>query len=80
MRLGSELRVMVHASMKEAAVLCLLEDVMEVHTHWLEQVHIDLDRVREGDAQLKRWLREQADFARQQAEQEAFFAHLSGIF
>lgn len=80
MRLGSELRVMVHASMKEAAVLCLLEDVMEVHTHWLEQVHIDLDRVREGDAQLKRWLREQADFARQQAKQEAFFAHLGGIF
>ena len=80
MRLSSELGVVVRASMKESAVLHLLMDEAEMHTHWLRQVHTDLERVREDDAQLKRWLREQADFARQQAKQEAFFAHLGGIF
>lgn len=80
MALSSELGVLVRASMKEAAVLHALLDEQETQTQWVQQQRDDLERVREGDAPLKLWLREQAMLAREQAEHDAFLAHLNGSF
>lgn len=69
LRLGHELGVAVTASMKEASLRRLLQREQHMHADWVEQMHADLQRVRD-DAQFKRWLREQADLARCQAQEE----------
>ena len=79
MGLSSELGVMVSAAMKEAAVTRLLLREQQAQARWVQQLCTDLECVRD-DAQLKRWLREQAALGRQQAQEEAFRMHLDGFF
>lgn len=79
LRLGHELGVAVAASMKEACLRRLLQHEQHMHADCVAQMHADLQRVRD-DAQFKRWLREQADLARCQAQEDELLSGRGRFF
>lgn len=79
MRLGDELGVMVSASMKEPLLAMLLQRLRHEMAETVEAMQYDLERVRD-DAELKRWLREQAALARQQERAEAKMMQFGGFY
>lgn len=79
MRLSGELGVMVSATMKEAALTAHLQRLQQEMAHTAEGMQQDLERVRD-DAELKRWLREQAALARQQEHEETMLMRFGGFY
>lgn len=79
MRLSNELGVMVSATMKEAVLTAHLQRLQREMARTAEGMQQDLERVRD-DAELKRWLREQAALARQQEREEAMLMRFGGFY
>lgn len=79
MHLGFDLGVPVSARMSQALLSRLLQEEQEALAEVVSQMQEDLERVRD-DAQLKRWLREQAALAREQEREDALLARLGGGF
>ncbi len=79
MRLSEELGVMVSASMKAPVLAFQLQRLRDEMAETVDIMQEDLERVRD-DAELKRWLREQAALARQQEREEAMLMQFGGFY
>ncbi|MBU4424214.1 MAG: hypothetical protein KKG12_10695 [Gammaproteobacteria bacterium] len=79
MRLSDELGVMVTATTKAPVLAAHLQQLQHEMAHTAQTMQQDLERVRD-DAELKRWLREQAALARQQEREEAMLMRFGGLY
>lgn len=79
MRLSDELGVMVTATTKAPVLAAHLQQLQHEMAHTAQTMQQDLERVRD-DAELKRWLREQAALARQQELEEAMLMRFGGFY
>lgn len=79
MRLSDELGVMVSASMKAPVLAVQLQHLRHEMAETVDIMQQDLERVRD-DAELKRWLREQAALARQQEREEAMLMRFGSFY
>lgn len=79
MQLSDELGLMVSASMKAPILAMRLQRLRDEMAETVDIMQQDLERVRD-DAELKRWLREQAALARQQEREEALLMQFGRFY